>query len=131
MSTYFGTALKAILKDRQITQQELADAVHVTVNEINRLANGHHSPNFRLVERIAEVLRVPVSYFSIQNKEDYPDEYDEELKRFIMNPDNKQWLLLAKRLRDENMTVNQVKAAVFWRTGKDLHKNTHSKNAKS
>jgi transcriptional regulator with XRE-family HTH domain len=26
MSTYFGTALKAILKDRQITQQELADA---------------------------------------------------------------------------------------------------------
>ena len=25
----------------------------------------------------------------------------EELKRFIMNPDNKQWLLLAKRLREK------------------------------
>ena len=44
-----------------------------------------------------------------------------------MNPDNKQWLLLAKRLRDENMTVNQVKAALFWRTGKDFYKNTYSK----
>jgi hypothetical protein len=45
-----------------------------------------------------------------------------------MNPDNKQWLLLAKRLRDENMTVNQVKAALFWRTGKDFYKNTYSKS---
>ena len=131
MSTYFGTALKAILKDRQITQQELSDAVHVTVTQINRLINGHNNPNFSLVERIAEVLRVPVNYFSIQNEEDYPDEYDEELRYFIMNPHNKQWLKLAKRLRDENMTVNQVKAVLFWRTNRDLYQNTHSKSTRS
>lgn len=111
---YFGIALKAILKDREITQQELADAANITVTQLNRLVNGHHNPNFSLVERIAELLNVSVGTFSIQNKENIPDEYHQEIKNFILNPHNIQWIELAKRMRDEGMSVVQAETTLFW-----------------
>lgn len=44
-----------------MTQLELAYAARVTPATLSRLENGWHHPNYATVERLAQVLRIPMS----------------------------------------------------------------------
>lgn len=54
----FVRNLKAIRRARQMSQQELADAIGSYPNVISELENGKTSPTLKMIERLAVGLRI-------------------------------------------------------------------------
>lgn len=56
----FGKRLRQIRRSADITQEQLAEAVGVSVKFIGNIERGTASPSFETLEKIAEVLGVEV-----------------------------------------------------------------------
>ena len=52
----FGAWLKQILRERQMTQRELADLIGTDEGGVSRYINGVRRPRWKAVERILNVL---------------------------------------------------------------------------
>lgn len=57
----FGKRLRKIRRAKDLTQEQLADQVGVSLNFIGQLERGENSPSFETVQKIAEVLEVDIS----------------------------------------------------------------------
>src|SRR4051794_34454370 len=66
----FGEALRALMKDRQLSYRRLADAIGrldakgMTHAHLNMLANGHDKPSIRAIDLIARACSVSPDYFA-------------------------------------------------------------------
>lgn len=56
----FGKRLQALRLDAEMTQEELADEIGVTVESISNIERGIFGPKFDNLEKIADVLNIPV-----------------------------------------------------------------------
>ena len=56
----FGNRLKAIRLDRNLTQEEFAELVGISVDFLSLIERGINSPSFDVLERAATRLSVPV-----------------------------------------------------------------------
>jgi len=56
----FGKKLKKLRKERDITQEELADKIDLTIESISNIERGIFGPKFDNLEKIAKVLKVEV-----------------------------------------------------------------------
>ena len=56
----FGKRLQALRLDAEMTQEELADEIGVTVESISNIERGIFGPKFDNLEKIADVLSIPV-----------------------------------------------------------------------
>jgi len=56
----FGKRLKALRRKRGMTQEQLADAVGLTVESISNIERGIHAPKFDNLEKLALILDVQV-----------------------------------------------------------------------
>ena len=56
----FGKKLRKIRRDRDMTQEQLAEAIGVTMAFISRMERGRHGPSFDNLQKLAEVLGVKV-----------------------------------------------------------------------
>ena len=56
----FGKKLRTIRKQREITQEELSEALDLSVVQVSRLECGHHFPSAQHIQLIADVLGVEV-----------------------------------------------------------------------
>lgn len=65
----FGKRLRQIRRYKDFTQEQLAEAVGVSVKFIGNIERGKGAPSFETIEKIAEVLGVRVQEFF-----DFPDE---------------------------------------------------------
>jgi len=52
--------LKALIKQRDVKQEELAEAVGITPIYLSYVINGHKKPSFELVVKLARYLNVYV-----------------------------------------------------------------------
>jgi transcriptional regulator with XRE-family HTH domain len=71
-----GSAIKSIRKEKGLSQKELAEKCELSVNAISQIEINAAFPQKGTINRICEVLGLPVSYllfFSI-NEEDVPEE---------------------------------------------------------
>ncbi len=59
----FGKRLRYLRRDRDITQEQLAELIGRTVNFVGMLERGESSPTFETLEKLAEVLNVDVAEF--------------------------------------------------------------------
>jgi transcriptional regulator with XRE-family HTH domain len=59
----FGKRLRKIRRDKDMTQEQLAEAIGVTMEYISRMEGGRYSPSFQVLEKLAEVLEVEVEEF--------------------------------------------------------------------
>lgn len=50
--------LREVLKDKGMTQAELADKLDIRYVTINRIVNGHREPTLEQIFRIAKVLNI-------------------------------------------------------------------------
>jgi len=64
-----GKRLRKIRRNLDITQEQLAEAVGVTAESISNIERGKTAPSFETMEKIAEVLKVPV-----RDLFDFPEE---------------------------------------------------------
>jgi transcriptional regulator with XRE-family HTH domain len=56
----FGKKVQTLRVEGGITQEQLADAVGVTIESISNIERGIHGPKFDKLEKIAQVLGVAV-----------------------------------------------------------------------
>lgn len=63
-----GTRLKKLRQKKKITQQELSRNI-CSQAEISKIENGKNSPTIELLQDVAKKLRVPVSFFFMDEEE--------------------------------------------------------------
>lgn len=62
-SEEIGTRIKRRRSELKISQEELAETLGVTYQQVQRYENGMNKLNVENIQRVAEALNVPVSYF--------------------------------------------------------------------
>ena len=58
----FNIILKLLRSEKKITQQDLADALHISKSSINMYERGERQPNFETLELIADYFNVDIDY---------------------------------------------------------------------
>ena len=59
----FKEVLRALRKDRRLTQEQLADALHITKQAVSHYERGTRSPeNIEMYEAIADFFNVDMNY---------------------------------------------------------------------
>lgn len=56
----FGRHLKRLREDRELTQEELAEAIGVTPQHLSDIERGRYSPGFTRLPQIAHALHVQI-----------------------------------------------------------------------
>jgi transcriptional regulator with XRE-family HTH domain len=56
-----GAAIRALRKDRGVTQEALAESANVTVSHLSAIEGGHSNPKWSTVRAIAQALGVTVA----------------------------------------------------------------------
>jgi len=56
----FGRRLRQIRRQKDLTQEQLAEAVGVSVEFISNIERGISAPSFETLEKLTAVLQVPV-----------------------------------------------------------------------
>lgn len=69
--TYFGSRLRCLRKQEELTQQQLADKLGIKKSTISMYENGKREPDFETLESIAEFFNVDICTFFPRN--DPPD----------------------------------------------------------
>jgi transcriptional regulator with XRE-family HTH domain len=59
----FGKRLRKLRRNKDLTQEQLADMVGVSLSFIGQLERGESGPSLETVQKIAEVLEVDISEF--------------------------------------------------------------------
>ena len=59
----FGKRLRYIRRDRDMTQEQLAESIGRSVKFLSQVEQGEAAPSFDTLERLAEVLNVEVMEF--------------------------------------------------------------------
>ena len=65
-----GQRIQKYRLQRNLTQEQLAEAINVSQKHLSRIENGYHNPRFDMVIQIANALNVPVDVFA----RDVPDD---------------------------------------------------------
>jgi len=57
----FGKRLRSIRRKKDLTQEQLAELVGLSVEFISNIERGINSPSFNTLEKLEQVLHTPVS----------------------------------------------------------------------
>jgi transcriptional regulator with XRE-family HTH domain len=57
----FGLRLREIRLQREMTQEQFAEAIDISVDFLSLIERGINAPSFEALEKIARRLRLPVS----------------------------------------------------------------------
>lgn len=60
----FGLKLRQLMKEKGITQRELADKLYVSEATVSKYANGNMMPSVRMVINISYALNVSIDSFT-------------------------------------------------------------------
>jgi transcriptional regulator with XRE-family HTH domain len=58
LKTGFGKRLRQIRRQRKLTQEQLAEAVGISVVAVSNMERGVNGPSFETLEKLIEVLQV-------------------------------------------------------------------------
>lgn len=58
----FDKILKLLRKEKNMSQQELADALGISKSSINMYERGERQPNFEILETIADYFNIDIDY---------------------------------------------------------------------
>lgn len=115
-----GDRLKEWRDKRGITQEVLAEKSGISQGMIYKIERGITSPSIPTAERIAEALNIPISFLIESNQDilgeaieiqEIISDLDEETKKFL-NITNKDYIILAKDMKDSGISVAEAKAAL-------------------
>ena len=73
MKSRVGLQIKVLRTNRSMSQAELAEAIDRSVDAVSAIERGKSLPNFDTLERLADVLQVPVKeFFDIEDEDVSP-----------------------------------------------------------
>ena len=83
LKSVLASNIRAIRKSQGLTQENLAEKVDTASTYIAMIESGRRTPSFKMIERIAEVLRVDATeLFAVKN---YPAKPSSEIREELMN----------------------------------------------
>lgn len=56
----FGKRIRQLRRQKDITQEDLAEAAQISVDFLSLLERGENAPSFKTLEKLAKALGVPV-----------------------------------------------------------------------
>jgi transcriptional regulator with XRE-family HTH domain len=57
----FGKRLRKLRRNKELTQEQLADMMSVSLNFIGQIERGESAPSFETMQKMADVLEVDIS----------------------------------------------------------------------
>lgn len=60
LRTKFGRRLRHLRRDKDLTQEQLAEAVGISVEFLSNIERGINAPSFDTLEKLAGILNTPV-----------------------------------------------------------------------
>jgi transcriptional regulator with XRE-family HTH domain len=99
LNAVLAANIKARRKSQGLTQESLAEKVNTASTYIAMIESGRRTPSFKMIERIAEVLRVEApELFAMKN---YPMESSSELREDLMNRFDQFLRAAAKEIKEK------------------------------
>lgn len=71
MLTNIGPTIRAIRKERSLSQRDLGYVSGVSYSQLNEIEKGYHAPGIGVLERLCQGLGVPVRHFIIMAELNY------------------------------------------------------------
>ncbi|MDE3164700.1 MAG: helix-turn-helix transcriptional regulator [Acidobacteriota bacterium] len=66
----FGSRLRSIREDRQMSQEGFAEFIGISVDFLSLIERGINAPSFETIEKVAARLEVPVAFlFAFEESE--------------------------------------------------------------
>lgn len=63
LKAQFGKRLRALRKEKRMTQEDLAEEALISVDFLSLIERGINAPSFDTIEKLAIALDVPVKHF--------------------------------------------------------------------
>lgn len=110
-----GALLRQARTERNLSQKELADQTGISSSRVRRYESGETPVPIPELESLAAVLDVSIDHFtdnngpvgewiSKQRAAANVERMPAELRDFVSNPENRQYLLLAQKLKDISLS---------------------------
>ena len=101
MKNLFKTKLQAIMKERHLSQAEIAEMAKCSQNTVSKWLNKNCLPNIRYVEPLAKALKLTIG--DLIGSDLSADNFTETEKRFLALPaQRKEFLLKLMDFLDTN-----------------------------
>lgn len=109
----FNEKVKALRKASGMSQQELADKIHIHVTHLSKMENGHLRPSIDIVQRIMKVFSVSADQLLNEDDNAVINIQDKEL--------NEQLALISQLDEDEkNALIKIINSMLTKKRMKDL-----------
>jgi len=106
-----GALLRQARNERNLSQKELAQRADISSSRVRRYESGETPVPIPELESLAAALEISVDHFtdtsgpigdwiSKQRASAYLEQMPADLREFVSDPDNRQYLLLARKLKD-------------------------------
>ncbi len=59
----FGRRLRRLRREKDLTQEQLAEAAGISVDFLSNMERGINAPSFETLEKLTEILQIPVKCF--------------------------------------------------------------------
>ena len=103
-----GKFICELRKEKNMTQQELADKLNVTDRAVSHWENGRRLPDYSLLSKLCEVLSVSINELFLGERisnEKYKEKAEENMSKLIKDNYSKE--LLLKTLRENVIVANE------------------------
>ncbi len=104
-SKYFSEQLRKIMFERNLTQRVLAAKINISQTVISRWLTTDINPTVSSIQKLAEVLDVPVSYFIENYEQKNSEKTDDDINTKISNLE-KLGSKILKELSEIKKTLN-------------------------
>lgn len=96
----YGVRIRELRDKKKDTLEDLARKLNMTASALGKYERGERRITPELLEKIASIYDIPVSYF-------YGEELPDELKKF-----GEGWVTFAKDMQDKKLTPEQIRSLV-------------------
>lgn len=93
-----GKRIKAIRKNRGLTQEKLSEMIDIETSSLSGIESGRFYPSLHVLEKIANVLEVELIEFFRFSTINIPENIDEEIHKIIEKQGKKNKELIYKLL---------------------------------
>ncbi len=96
----FGQRLKELRKSKHYTQEQLAELVGMDTQNLCKMENGNHFPQFRNLYKIANILGVEIKDLFEYEHLDSKDHLVEKITKYIENAKEKDLKFIYKIIQN-------------------------------
>ena len=108
----FSENLRSIRKERNLTQDSLAELVHTSKQVLSRYENGMRIPKISMVEKLADALNVSITELT---GDDAPD--NSEFSPDTPEPQRRKWRMISAG----TLTMSDEELDRFYQVARAMH----------